>query len=51
MLEVINKVVGKLFGSKAESDLKDISPTVQKIKEVYPEIEKLSNDELRGKNY
>jgi preprotein translocase subunit SecA len=49
MLEVINKVVGKLFGSKAESDLKDISPTVQKIKEVYPEIEKLSNDELRGK--
>ena len=49
MLEVINKVVGKLFGSKAESDLKEISPTVQKIKEVYPAIEKLSNDELRGK--
>jgi len=51
MLEVINKVVGKIFGSKADTDLKAISPDVLKTKEVYPEIEKLSNDDLRGKTF
>ncbi|MEO5570960.1 MAG: preprotein translocase subunit SecA [Bacteroidia bacterium] len=51
MLGVINKVVGKIFGSKAETDLKEITPDVLKVKEVYPEIEKLSNDELRGKTF
>jgi preprotein translocase subunit SecA len=51
MLEVINKVVGKLFGSKAESDLKEINPFISEIKEIYPQIEKLSNDELRNKTF
>src|SRR6185295_2622620 len=51
MLDVINKVVGKLFGSKAESDLKEINPFISEIKELYPQVEKLSNDELRNKTF
>ncbi len=36
-----------LFGNKSQRDLKAIMPIVSKIKAVYPEIEQLSNDELR----
>jgi preprotein translocase subunit SecA len=39
-----------LFGNKSQRDLKEINPYVQKILAVYPEIEKLSNDELRAKS-
>lgn len=39
----------KLFGNKSQRDLKEIQPYVDKIKAVYPSIEKLSNDELRAK--
>ena len=44
-----NEFIGKLFGNKATRDMKEIQPWVNKVKEVYPEIEKLSNDELRAK--
>ncbi|MDL2278245.1 preprotein translocase subunit SecA [Parabacteroides sp. OttesenSCG-928-G07] len=44
-----NEFVSKLFGNKAQRDLKDISPYVDKIKAAYPSILKLSNDELRAK--
>lgn len=37
------------FGNKALRDMKEIKPWVDKIKAVYPEIAKLSNDELRAK--
>jgi preprotein translocase subunit SecA len=40
----------KLFGSKAERDLKQITPILEKIRAVYPEIDKLSDDELRAKS-
>ncbi|NDW09075.1 preprotein translocase subunit SecA [Dysgonomonas sp. 520] len=39
----------KLFGNKSQRDLKEINPVVDKIKAVYVDIEKLSNDELRAK--
>ncbi len=39
----------KLFGNKSQRDLKEIDPYVNKIKAVYPEIQRLSNDELRAK--
>ncbi|MDR0683029.1 MAG: preprotein translocase subunit SecA [Dysgonamonadaceae bacterium] len=42
-----NDILSKLFGNKSQRDLKEIDPHVQKILAVYPEIEKLSNDELR----
>ncbi len=44
-----NDILSKLFGNKSQRDLKEIDPYVRKIKAVYPEIEKLSNDELRNK--
>jgi preprotein translocase subunit SecA len=44
-----NDFLGKLFGSKDKRDLKEISPIVDKIKAVYDEISKLSNDELRAR--
>ncbi|NCC99121.1 MAG: preprotein translocase subunit SecA [Bacteroidia bacterium] len=43
----IGSIIGKLFGTKSERDLKEILPYVEKIKVVYPTIERLSNDELR----
>ena len=42
-----NDILSKLFGNKMQRDIKEIDPYVKKIKTVYPEIEKLSNDELR----
>lgn len=44
-----NEFISKLFGNKAQRDLHEINPIVKKIKEAYPEIEKLSNDELRAR--
>ncbi|NYI48487.1 preprotein translocase subunit SecA [Macellibacteroides fermentans] len=44
-----NEFMTKLFGNKSQRDLKEIDPYVNKIKAVYPEIQRLSNDELRAK--
>ena len=45
----LNKIISKIFGNKMQRDLKEVNPTVKKIKEIYPEIVELSNDELRNK--
>ena len=45
----LNDIISKIFGNKAQRDLKAINPVVEKIKAVYPEITKLSNDELRAR--
>ncbi|MCF0168436.1 MAG: preprotein translocase subunit SecA, partial [Bacteroidales bacterium] len=37
----------KLFGSKAERDVKAITPILNKILEEYDRIDKLSHDEIR----
>ena len=42
-------LLGKLFGNKSARDMKEIKPWVEKIKEAYPEVEKLDNDGLRNK--
>ena len=44
-----NDLLKKLFGNKSQRDLKEIQPWVEKVKVVYPEVEKLSNDELRAR--
>ncbi|MDD6553756.1 MAG: preprotein translocase subunit SecA [Prevotellaceae bacterium] len=44
-----NKFLKSLFGDKSTRDMKLIQPIVQKVKDAYPEIQKLSNDELRAK--
>ncbi len=40
-------VIKALFGSKADRDFKAIKPTLQKILDIYPSIDELSDDELR----
>ena len=44
-----NKFLKALFGDKSSKDMKLIQPLVEKVKNVSPEIEKLSNDDLRAK--
>ena len=44
-----NEFIGKLFGNKNTRDMREIQPWVEKVKQAYPSIEKLTNDELRAK--
>lgn len=45
----IATILKKVFGSKADRDLKQIKPILNKVLEAYGPIDKLSNDELRAK--
>ena len=42
-------ILSKLFGTKADKDLKELKPILNIAIEAYPEIVKLTNDELRAK--
>ena len=42
-----NKFLRSLFGDKSSRDMKLIQPLVEKVKAVYPEVQKLDNDQLR----
>jgi len=44
-----NEILSKFFGNKSQRDMKEISPYVDRIKEAYPAIKVLNNDELRNK--
>ncbi len=48
-MSFINNVLTKFFGNKSEKDLKEVTPTLEKIKEEYENIVPLSNDDLRLK--
>ena len=45
------EIITKLFGNKAQKDMRAIQPVVEKIKAAYVEIDKLSNDELRARSW
>ena len=47
-MDIVASIIKALFGSKADKDRKQIEPYLEKIKAVYPSIEKLTNDELRA---
>ena len=49
-MDILSNIIKLFFGSKADKDRKQIEPYIQKIKEIYPSIEKLSNDELRARS-
>lgn len=49
MFGSLTKSLKKILGSKEDRDLKEVTPLVEKIKEVYPTLANLSNDELRAK--
>ncbi|MFI5103100.1 MAG: preprotein translocase subunit SecA, partial [Terriglobales bacterium] len=46
---MINTLLGKIFGTKNEREVKRLQPRVGAINALEPEMQKLSDDELRGK--
>ena len=46
---MIKSILGAIFGSQNERDIKFIKPIVEKINELEPSIQKLSDDELKYK--
>ncbi len=42
-------LLSKLFGNKSQRDLKEITPWVERVKTIYPEIDSLSDDDLRAR--
>jgi preprotein translocase subunit SecA len=51
MIGILNKAITKIFGSKSDRDLKEITPLVNKILAEYSKLETISHDELRHKSF
>ena len=49
MLDIVNKTISKLFGSKASKDLKSLAPKIALVNAEYVKLQNISNDELRAK--
>ena len=49
MIGLIKHFYGKIFGTRNERIVKRLLPTVQQINALEPEMQKLSDDELRAK--
>ncbi len=46
---MLANILGKIFGNKSERDIKQLRPFIDQVLKVYPEIQALSDEELRGK--
>ncbi|HYV62308.1 MAG TPA: hypothetical protein VE958_06520, partial [Bryobacteraceae bacterium] len=46
---MINTVLGKVFGTKNERELKRLMPRVEAIRALEPQMQQLSDDQLRAK--
>ena len=42
-----NDFLAKIFGNKAQRDLKEVSPIVNKIKEIYPMYQNINDVDLK----
>jgi preprotein translocase subunit SecA len=49
MINSLVSGISKLFGSKADKDVKGVTPYVDKINGEYVKLQGLTNDQLRGK--
>ena len=49
-MDIVTKILTKLFGSKRERDLKELQPIVDQINEAYAKLHDISHDELRKKS-
>ena len=49
-MSFFDKILTKFFGNKSERDINEVKPILEKIKAIYPEIESLTNDQLREKS-
>ncbi len=47
-MDILTGLIKLMFGSKADKDRKEVEPYLIKIKEIYPSIKALTNDELRA---
>ncbi|MFN8437531.1 MAG: preprotein translocase subunit SecA [Cytophagales bacterium] len=50
MIDIISKGLAKIFGTKSERDIKEVSPYVAKINQIYSSLAQISDDDLRGKS-
>ncbi|MBO7070034.1 MAG: preprotein translocase subunit SecA, partial [Bacteroidales bacterium] len=46
----IADILKSIFGSKSDRDMKAIQPVLDQILKIYPDIDRLSNDELRARS-
>jgi len=46
----VNKILGKFLGNKADRDMREITPYVEKIKQAYEPLLELSNDQIRERS-
>jgi preprotein translocase subunit SecA len=46
----VGKVLGKFLGNKADRDMREVMPVVEKIKAAYEEMPELGNDQLRTRS-
>lgn len=51
MIGSLGKVFGKIFGSKSDRDIKELSPIVAEVAAEYSKLSSLSNDDLREKSF
>ncbi len=49
-MDILTGLIKFFFGSKADKDRKEVEPYLVKIKDIYPKISTLTNDELRGRS-
>ena len=49
-MSVVQSILKLFFGTKSDKDRKEIQPYVDRILALYPEIDALSNDDLRGRS-
>ncbi|MFT7232950.1 MAG: preprotein translocase subunit SecA, partial [Cyclobacteriaceae bacterium] len=49
MLDLLSKGIAKIFGTKADKDLKELFPYIEKINDEFKKLSAITDDELRGK--
>ena len=49
-MDILSKIIKTFFGTKSDKDRKEIQPYVDRILALYPQIDALSNDELRARS-
>ena len=49
-MNIVQSILKLFFGTKSDKDRKEIQPYVDKVLALYPQIDALSNDELRGRS-
>lgn len=49
MINLINKGLSKVFGTKSERDIKEILPIVEEVKKEYEKLKSIGDDDLRRK--